>query len=204
MAKLRCASGARGERGYSLVEVLAATGLFGFLVVGILGALTQGIRLTDRAEQTEDLNNAAQSLLEEIRGRGFEDPVSPVFGPDTGETAGDKTTFDDVDDFCGYTEDPVLDTAGVANTTLVDIRLEVRVWYLPANDADGQSDTDASSANDNGEILFNLNAAVPANACANPGAASRFKAIQVTATSTKYATAYKNVTPLVVRTIRFK
>jgi len=191
------------ERGYSLVEVLTATGLTGMIVVGIMGVFTHGIKLTDRAEQTQDLNMAAESLMEEIRLRPFQDPVSPVFGLETGETAGNKSTYDDVDDFCGYTEYPVLDHSGAVNPTLDGIQLRVKVWHLPATDADGQSDTDGSTANDNGEILFNLNASAPSNACSTPGTASRFKAIEVTATSLKYSTTSKNVSPLILRTIRF-
>ncbi len=192
------------EAGFSLIEAVVATGLLGLVIVGSMATITNGIRLTDRSEQSEDLVIAAQSLLEEVRNRAFEDPVSPVFGRETGESATNKTTWDDVDDFCGYTENVALTQAGATNPTLSDLRLAVKVFYLPATDADGQSDTDVPTANDNGTIQFNLNAAAPANACTTPGATSRFKMIEVTATSTKYSDVNRNVRPLVLRTVRFK
>ena len=194
----------RRQGGFSLIEAVVASGLLGLVIVGSMATITNGIKLTDRSEQSEDLVIAAQSLLEEVRVRAFEDPVSPVFGRETGESATNKTTWDDVDDFCGYTENVVLTQSGATNPTLSDLRLAVKVFYLPATDADGQSDTDALTSNDNGTIQFNLNAAAPANACTTPGASSRFKIIEVTATSTKYSDVNRNVKPLVLRTLRFK
>jgi len=192
------------ERGFTLLEVIVGAGLLAMLVLGAMATMTQSIRLTDRAEQTETLNLAVKSLMEEVRGRSFDDIVGPVFGIEAGEVATDKTTFDDIDDFCNYTEDPVTDYAGVVNLAFEDVVLSVKVWYLPADDADGASDTDGTTSNDNGEIFFNLDSVAPANPCSTPGAVSRFKIIEVKARSKKHVNPDNNVAPITVRTIRFE
>jgi type II secretory pathway pseudopilin PulG len=192
------------ESGFTLLEAIVGAGLLAMLVLGAMATMTQSVKLTDRAEQTETLNLAVWSLMEEIRGRAFEDPVGPVFGLETGEVGGDKTTYDDVDDFCNYTEDPVVDHTGASNPAFENVVLSTKVWYLPADDADGQSDTDGTTSNDNGEILFNLDSVAPANPCGGPGSTSRFKVIEVKARSKKHVNADNNVAPIVVRTIRFQ
>ena len=192
------------ESGFTLLEVVVGAGLLAMLVLGAMATMTQSVRLTDRAEQTETLNLSVKSLMEEIRGRAFEDAVGPVFGLEAGEVSGDKTTYDDIDDFCNYTENPVVDHAGVPNPAFDDVVLSTKVWYLPADDADGQSDTDGTTSNDNGAIFFNLDSVAPANPCSDPGTSSRFKVIEVKARSKKHVNADNNVAPIVVRTIRFE
>lgn len=194
----------RSMRGFGLFEAILGAGLLGILVLGVMSTMTQSIKLTERAGQSETLYMAMESLLEEIRGRAFEDPIAPGFGPEVGEIAAVKTTFDDVDDFCNYSEPIALDSTGAPNPAFAGIVLSAKVWYLPANDVDGRSDTDASSANDNGRIDFDLDAPAPVDPCATPGAVSRFKAIEVRARSDKHANPGDNVAPYTVRTIRFE
>ncbi len=191
-------------RGYGLFEAILGAGLLGILVLGVMSTMTQSIKLTERAGQSETLYMAMESLMEEIRGRAFEDPIAPGFGPEAGETVGVKTTYDDVDDFCNYNEPIVLDSTGTPNAAFAGIVLSAKVWYLPADDVDGQSDTDGSTANDDGQILFDLDAPAPADPCATPGVVSRFKAIEVRARSDKHANPMDNVAPYTVRTIRFE
>ena len=65
-ASPRCAP-AGAQRGFSLLEVLVAIVLLGFSYAGILGALSQGLKLARQAADQENAAILAHSLLEETR-----------------------------------------------------------------------------------------------------------------------------------------
>jgi hypothetical protein len=55
----------------------------------------------------------ADGLMNDILPNAYEDrDVTPLFGPEGNESAANKTTFDDVDDFNGWIESPPKDRAG--------------------------------------------------------------------------------------------
>src|SRR5206468_10668264 len=57
----------------------------------------------------------AQSLTTEIMQAYYIDPgASPTFGPETGESTGNRSLFDDVDDYSAWSESPPKDKGGNA------------------------------------------------------------------------------------------
>lgn len=109
------------SRGFVLVEVTIAYVLLIFALVSLVPVFIVAIRAGASTEQLQAATYLSTELLEEVRMRKWDErtgstfahiPAPSALGLDTGETATDKTTFDDVDDFNGWTEsgarDPIM------------------------------------------------------------------------------------------------
>lgn len=103
----------RPRAGFSLVESSLAVLLVGLLMVAALRSVGASKR---REAGTNDIVRAQQiaaDLMNEILRQDYqESDDAPVFGPETGETTGNRTLFDDVDDYIGWTSTPPKDRSG--------------------------------------------------------------------------------------------
>lgn len=111
-------SGTRSRRaGITLVEVTISTLLVGVLVVASLQSVSNISRTWTTSNQVQDGRALAQDLMREILAQNYTDPSDTLrnsWGPESGET--NRTQFDDIDDYAGWTESPVKDVAGAALT----------------------------------------------------------------------------------------
>ncbi|MFN9972042.1 MAG: hypothetical protein ACK58T_19360 [Phycisphaerae bacterium] len=72
----------------------------------------------------------AESLLAEIERKAYIDPANPTtLGRDAGESSTDKTTFDDVDDYNGWSESPPRDSTGAPIPGMADWARTVAVAW---------------------------------------------------------------------------
>ena len=73
----------RAERGFTLIEVLVALGIFGFVGLGIMGGLATGLRAQDSNRVHTIGENLARSVLEDIRFKPYENDndYSPFLVP---------------------------------------------------------------------------------------------------------------------------
>jgi MSHA pilin protein MshD len=124
-------------KGFVLVESMLAAALVSLALVALLPTFILSIKASKRSEQTKVAAQLAIELLEEIRLRRWDEltPIpsaaiaqgSAAIGVDTGENAADKRTFNDVDDFNGWTENlpqdpmmqPLADFAGYRRSATV-------------------------------------------------------------------------------------
>lgn len=109
------------RRGVSLIELAVATALTGVLMVAALQTAGQAVSARRQAADRSVAHSLASSLLTEIRGLPYRDPSltgEPAIGRDSGEVAGARTMFDDVDDYHGLVETPpqARDGSVLANT----------------------------------------------------------------------------------------
>jgi len=115
------------RRAIGYLEAVMAAAVLGIaLAAGLTayGAFAQGVA-ADR-EVTIATELAAQ-LAAEIRTRAFEDPVAPIFGPETGENDGTRLQFDDVDDYDGWSASPPKLRDGTAMTEFAGFAQQVSV-----------------------------------------------------------------------------
>lgn len=94
-------------RGFSLVEAVISIVIVAGLFVVALNTL--GASRTSRAATTQRSSALllAQDLMAEILQRPYADPdQTPAVGLETGESTGDRTRFDDVDDYLGWSASP--------------------------------------------------------------------------------------------------
>ena len=105
----------RSRGGLTLVEVSISTLIVGLLMVASLQSVANIGRTWTITNQLVDGQGLAQELIREILAQGYSDPTDPnatTWGLETGETT--RATFDDIDDYSGWTESPVKNAAGTA------------------------------------------------------------------------------------------
>lgn len=108
------------RRGFLLMEASTATLVLSLALVTLIPVFILALRSARQMEQITAATQLSAALMEEIAMRRWDTatPRPPVYiagksslGPDQGETASDKRTFDDIDDFNGWKESPPRDPA---------------------------------------------------------------------------------------------
>ncbi len=66
---------ARGQGGFSLVEVLIALAILGVVVLGIVGLFTHSVMVNASGYDYAKLASVARQVLEDIQSRPFTDPL---------------------------------------------------------------------------------------------------------------------------------
>ena len=123
-------------RAFTMVEVVVSTVIVSVLLVAALNTVAAA-RVTENklAERTRALA-LAQALMAEIRQQAYADPASgpTSFGIEAGEITGNRSLFDDVDDYGGWVASPPQNQDGsvVANASDYEQRVNVN-WVSSAN-----------------------------------------------------------------------
>jgi hypothetical protein len=116
------------RRGMTYVEVVVSLIILSTAMVASLqafGIYAMGSR--DWGERARALELANQ-LMAEINALPFEDPMGSVgIGLESGEIAGDRTTFNDIDDYHGWDESPPTNRNGIALQAYAGYRRTVSV-----------------------------------------------------------------------------
>lgn len=121
--------------GFTLLEAVIAMVLVGLVLVAafhVLGGTTQATYLA--AQHSTGLL-LAEGLMAEVLAAEYADPDPvPGFGPESGESGANRSGFDDVDDYHGWTATPPQDTAGTALAGYDGWTRSVTVEYAPLAD----------------------------------------------------------------------
>lgn len=132
---VRTPNGPPRRPGFTLVEAAISIVLVGVLLVAALstvGAAKLGERI--RADRSEG-QLLAQALMAEILNQAYEEPDdTPQFGREVSEGSGDRTAWDDVDDYDGWTKSPPRYKDSTSMPGLDDWRRSVSVqWVTPSD-----------------------------------------------------------------------
>ena len=103
---------ANHQAGFTMVEIVLAIALMAILYPFLMSMFAETTVNTARVNITPTASALATELMEEIKSRKFDELAaknangnwSAPLGVDAGETANDKNTFDDVDDFSGWNQ----------------------------------------------------------------------------------------------------
>ena len=120
-------------QGFSLIEIMITLIIAGIYMLSISSYLVIINRVTTQNRDNTIAISLANGLMEEILIRRWDelyDTCSVTLAPDTAELAGDKTAFDDIDDFNGYIESPPKDPLGNDLNNFSQFNLNVEVTYL--------------------------------------------------------------------------
>jgi Tfp pilus assembly protein PilV len=124
-----------GCRGLTLVEAVMACLVVSILMVSAMRAAGMVARYQFVTSDRARARFLAGQLMTDVLSYSYQDPlVTPVFGIEIGEVATNKTTFNDVDDFNGWSESPPQDRDGNTMSELNGWRRSVSVaWVSSAN-----------------------------------------------------------------------
>lgn len=131
--------------GISLIEVMISLVLVSTILLVAITASANLLRNNTLRRGENQGQQLAAQFLDEVSCMDFQDRVEPLFGLESDEDAGDRTTFDDVDDFHGYSSSPPVHRDGTAITGYQGWSISVNV--APA-DADTTGVTTATSNTD--------------------------------------------------------
>jgi Tfp pilus assembly protein PilV len=124
------------NRGVSLVEITVSTLIVGAMAVAALNALGAATRSSVDAGRRGIATTLAAELMTEILSAEYIEPDSGgVFGPETDEAAeGNRSLFDDVDDYHAWQASPPQDKPGAALPDRADWRRQVAVEHVEPGD----------------------------------------------------------------------
>lgn len=101
------------RRGFNLLEVTISTLLVGILLIGSMNTTGTLIQRHGVRAQNDVKLALAHDLLSEVQQAAFEDPEGGTgFGVDWGESSGERSDFDDVDDYHNWNENIIQDRSG--------------------------------------------------------------------------------------------
>lgn len=94
-------------RGFTLIEAVMSMLIVGLMLVAALNTVGAS-RITEVRGFEQTLGPMlAEELMAEILNESYEETVdSPAFGRETGEHSGSRSTWDDVDDYTGWSASP--------------------------------------------------------------------------------------------------
>ena len=140
------------SRGFILVEASIAYVILAVALTALVPVFIVALRANRQAQNTQVATDLSRELIEEVRMRRWDEatPLTPIYistptasiGVDAGETASDKRTFDDIDDFNGWSEAAVLDPVMRPVAGLGGYSRSVTVGYVTAALAASGTPTD--------------------------------------------------------------
>jgi hypothetical protein len=110
------------------------------VIVGALNAVSATHRTRTQIPTQRQATELAQQLLTEIMQCYYVDPgSSPVFGPETDESTGNRSLFDDVDDYANWSESSPADKNGTALSGYTGWSRSATVVWVNPSDPTGSS-----------------------------------------------------------------
>ena len=128
------------QRGFTLFEIIMTMLVGAIIIPPIILIIVTALKAPTVMSGTIKGNSLASDLMEEILSKSWDEQstnVSPLpdgsktppldLGPEAGET---RATFDDVDDYNGYSESPPADHQGQIITGFSGFTRSVQVFYV--------------------------------------------------------------------------
>lgn len=116
----------KGERGFSLIEIVISMLVLTVVFGGVLSMMMNFSVKNVLEQNRRTAAMAAKELMEEIKSKKFDQLSTQnvvtgwsALGVDAGETAGTKSTFNDVDDYNGLSETLASPFTGFTRSTTV-------------------------------------------------------------------------------------
>lgn len=107
--------GRKCRRGFTLAEAVMSVVLVGLLMVAALRSVgATKVREVQTVDQLRG-QQLSSDLLSEILMQAYQESVDvAIFGPEANEISGNRSLFDDVDDYLGWTSTPPSGKSGMA------------------------------------------------------------------------------------------
>jgi len=131
------------RRGFLLIEASVSYVILALALVALAPLYAMTVKVNAKTQYVKVCTQLSEELLEEIRLRQWDQKTpSPAayivtgstIGVDSGEIATNKTTFNDIDDFNGWTESPPKDPTMNSLGNFLNYSRSVSVFYVDSND----------------------------------------------------------------------
>jgi len=132
--------------GFTLVEAVLSTVIVSVMLVAALSTIGASRLIQQKVSLSSRGRLLAESLLAEIIQQAYQDPDETVaFGPESGEQTNNRSDFDDVDDYHGWSQSPPTNKDGSTIAEASGWKRTVTVsWVDPG--APAQTETSESGA----------------------------------------------------------
>lgn len=137
------------QSGFSMLEVIISSMLIGVVMVAALDSAGSAMLAMRLKSERIDADTLAFGLMSEIMAMPYEDPDTTIpinYGPETDEPSSpaNRSTFDDTDDYDGWSSAPeqrdgtaIVGTTGWTRAVLVEkIKWDDPTWTLGYGQAD--------------------------------------------------------------------
>ncbi|GBE14902.1 hypothetical protein BMS3Abin14_00955 [bacterium BMS3Abin14] len=129
--------------GFTLVEMVLSLAILAVAIPVLASLFAGGLRQPQWAREQTRALFLAQGLMEEIVTHKWDEAATPpghtnvpsAIGLDAGEAAGDRSTWDDIDDYDGLTDNPMHDAVGTTLTGFAGFWSQTRVDYVASDQA---------------------------------------------------------------------
>ena len=132
------------SRGFTLIEATISMVLVSVVLVAALSTVGASQRNEYKISQQCQGLHLAQGLMIEILQQAYVDPAVSVdsLGPASSElSTGNRSLFNDVDDYAGWSANPPRSKDGTTLTGFEDWERRVEVHWVPADNMDTTSNT---------------------------------------------------------------
>jgi len=134
---------AAARRGFTMAEAAVAMVIVSVLLVAALRAVSASALTQYKAAERATGLALARGLMAEIVALYYQEPSgTPAFGRETGETATNRSNYDDVDDYNGWNQSPPQDKGGAVIPGLTGWTQIVSVAWVQWNDTTVTSSTE--------------------------------------------------------------
>jgi type II secretory pathway pseudopilin PulG len=123
----------RRQVGFTLMEAVISTVIVAVMLVAALNTVGASKITQHKASLVSRGRMLAESLMSEILQQSYQEPGETyVFGRESGESDTSRAAYDDVDDYHGWTESPLVAKDGTALPNSANWRRTVTVeWVDP-------------------------------------------------------------------------
>ncbi len=122
-------------RAFSLIEATISVVIVGGMMVAALNTVGAAKLGNQKNTSRKSGNLLAQQLMGEILTQGYAEPVdAPGFGRESSESGGDRTDYDDVDDYDAWSSSPPELKDGTVIPDLAGWARQVSVAWVNAAD----------------------------------------------------------------------
>lgn len=144
-SNIQTACGHKQWRGVTLIEVVICIVLVSTMLLATLTASASLIKIRNQTVAGGKASVLVDLYASEIVSQPFRDSESPVFGLETGESASDRDTWDDVDDYHQLSDSPPRNRAGAMLRDYANWKVSITV--VPSrSDGSTVTQSDADSA----------------------------------------------------------
>lgn len=124
------------ERGLTIIEVVISMLVMSSMFAASLYAVAASRATILRGRDLQTAIGLADDLLGFVYRLAYTSPSGSILGIELGNLLGDKTTYDDVDDFHGWVESPPTNAAGTPIVGLTGWRRSITVEWVSSVDAE--------------------------------------------------------------------